>query len=171
MLLNSIINNVYSILLLNSLHYNGVIFVHPLMGYHGHYSQQPSRSEVLPGVPHCRDNGYPITAPVEDSCYQQGPQCGQPHPQSYSMEQHPSWAPHNQCPPQQRGHYQFQSQSHQDVRFTDANWRNTSSSPGGISDVPSEAPPLDPNLTCPHCRKQFRKGDIQNFRLHANTCH
>ena len=120
---------------------------------------------VLPGVPHCRDHGHHMTAPVEDRCYQ----CGQPHPQSFSMEQHPSWAPHNQCPPQQRGHYQSQSQSHQDLRFTDADWRNTSSSPGGISDVPSEAPPLNPNLNCPHCGRQFRKGDIQNFRLRTCT--
>ena len=147
----TITNSVFSILLfLNSLHYlqgldqNGVIFVHPFMGYHGHYllTQQPSRSEdhmmkppraVLPGVPHCRDHGHHMTAPVEDS------------------------------------YYQFQS--HQDLKFTDEDWRKASSSPGVISDVPSEAPPLDPNLTCPHCGRQFRKGDIQNFRLHANTCH
>ena len=30
--------------------------------------------------------------------------------------------------------------------------------------------PLDPNLVCSHCGKQFRLGEIQKFRKHAASC-
>ena len=30
--------------------------------------------------------------------------------------------------------------------------------------------PLDPNLVCPYCGKQFRVFEIQKLRRHANEC-
>ncbi len=33
-----------------------------------------------------------------------------------------------------------------------------------------ETTPLDPNLVCPLCNKQFRIGEIQAFRSHVQTC-
>ena len=31
--------------------------------------------------------------------------------------------------------------------------------------------PYDPNLVCPTCRKQFRIGEIQEYRKHYKICH
>lgn len=31
--------------------------------------------------------------------------------------------------------------------------------------------PLDPNLICPMCRRQFRIGEIQKYRQHVKLCH
>lgn len=33
-----------------------------------------------------------------------------------------------------------------------------------------DLPPLDPNLVCPVCSKQFRVGRIQDFRSHYQNC-
>ncbi len=33
-----------------------------------------------------------------------------------------------------------------------------------------EGAPLDPNLVCPMCMKQYRLGEIQLFRAHVNKC-
>ena len=30
--------------------------------------------------------------------------------------------------------------------------------------------PFDPNLVCPKCKKQFREGEIQEYRKHFNSC-
>ena len=34
----------------------------------------------------------------------------------------------------------------------------------------AELPPLDPNLTCFYCNKQFRFGEIQKFKRHVKSC-
>ena len=31
--------------------------------------------------------------------------------------------------------------------------------------------PLDPNLICPMCRRQYRIGEIQKYRQHVKLCH
>ena len=36
-----------------------------------------------------------------------------------------------------------------------------------VTDLPR---PLDPNLVCPMCTREFRIGEIQKFRRHVNTC-
>ena len=34
----------------------------------------------------------------------------------------------------------------------------------------NEPAPMDPNLTCPNCKEQFRKGEIQSYRRHVSVC-
>ena len=34
----------------------------------------------------------------------------------------------------------------------------------------NEPAPMDPNLMCPNCREQFRKGEIQSYRRHVSVC-
>ena len=42
----------------------------------------------------------------------------------------------------------------------------------GEESLPAEGDtiPLDPNLVCPTCGKQFRLGEIQKFKRHASSC-
>ena len=45
-----------------------------------------------------------------------------------------------------------------------------------VNDTPvlaslSPQAPLDPNLICPMCRRQFRIGEIQKYRQHVKLCH
>ena len=39
-----------------------------------------------------------------------------------------------------------------------------------LSPVGSYVIPMDPNLVCPKCQKQFRHGEIQKLRLHYHRC-
>ena len=36
--------------------------------------------------------------------------------------------------------------------------------------IEGDSVPFDPNLVCPYCKKQFRLGEIQKFRRHADSC-
>ena len=120
--------------------------------------------------------GLPLqhaTAPTDQQGYQQGaPPTQQP---LIDAEQYPL---HNHRSPQQGGCdqflFQFQSPLNQglgcvDRRGSSHNHHHHHS--GCIPNVPSDDLLLDPNLKCLRCGRQFRKGDIQAFRQHANDCH
>ena len=38
------------------------------------------------------------------------------------------------------------------------------------SSGPQSSRPLDSNLVCPKCKKQYRIGQIQHFRRHVDKC-
>ena len=126
---------------------------------------------------HTNDREWPtchMTAPVESSFYQQR---GNPHPppQPFLTREQPSTGAHLE-----QGQHQFQfqsgppppprqSSSYEEVGgFRRALSSDASRARDGLG-VPVEVP-FDPNLTCPHCGRQFRKGCIQSFREHASSC-
>ena len=73
---------------------------------------------------------------------------------------HSSTFPHKKLWPAQGGDGRLGSTSE-----TTYDVVTTSKDEGSLQNVPE-----DPNLTCPVCCKKFRKGQIQKYRRHADTC-
>lgn len=119
-----------------------------------------------------------MTVPVQDSIYQQRGNTRPPPQPFLTRDQTPLRAPLGQ----EQHQFQFQYQQsppppYRNSSYADMgdSWRSPlleATRPSCAMDdpgVPMEVP-FDPNLTCPHCGRQFRKGCIQSFREHARSC-
>ena len=77
-------------------------------------------------------------------------------------------------PPLPHAHYYNQQQQQQQINSVENDKIGVGTNPQMLKPNLVEEHddrPYDPNLVCPTCRKQFRIGEIQEYKKHYKICH